>query len=103
MTETTRISQQELESLPRWARLAFAARCLRRARQLVGAGQPARILDGALGALEQAARTAQASDELADAAASAYTLALDNLDARGAPPGPSDDQGVVVGCMVAHA
>src|SRR5262245_22609721 len=94
---THRITQQEVQPLPRWARLAFAARCLRRARPLAG---PAQALDSALDRLEGACRAGAAGDELADAAAGAYTLALDNLDGA-APAGDHDRE--VVACMLAHA
>jgi hypothetical protein len=92
-----RITQQEVQPLPRWARLAFAARCLRRARSLVG---PAPALDSALDWLAVACRVGHAGDELADAAAGAYTLALDHLD--GTTGGTDHDREVVV-CMLAHA
>jgi hypothetical protein len=92
-----RITQQEVQPLPRWARLAFAARCLRRARGLAGR---ARALDSALDLLDSACRAGSAGDELADAAAGAYTLALDNLDAR---PGAADHDREVIVCMLAHA
>jgi hypothetical protein len=100
-----RISENELRPLPRWGRVALALRCLRRARGLIQpASGPARILDDALARIQQAVAAGQAGDDLAAAAASAYTLALDNLDA---PPssGPADaqaDQDVIT-CMVAHA
>lgn len=95
----TRITQAEVEPLPRWARLALAARCVRRARALLAAPVPA--LDEALARLDAAAEAAVAEaapavDDLAAAAARAYTLALDNVD-RG------DDEASVVTCMVAHA
>jgi hypothetical protein len=92
-----RITEQEVQPLPRWARLAFAARCLRRARSLAGTAQ---ALDSALDQLENACRTGAAGDELADAAAGAYTLALDNLDGA-APAGDQDRE--VVACLLAHA
>jgi hypothetical protein len=99
MTEPARISHQDLLPLPRWARLALALRCVRRARGLLQAPErQSRILDQALACLDRAVRTGSAGDELADAAASAYTLALDNLDT------PTSDEDVeVVTCMVAHA
>ncbi len=97
-----RIGENELRPLPRWARVALALRCLRRARGLIhpGAAQ-AQVLDTALARLEQAVRTARAGDDLADAAAAAYTLALDNLDAPPASPTTADHD--VTTCMVAHA
>jgi hypothetical protein len=102
MTEAARITAQEVLPLPRWARLAFATRCVRRARPLLRApAEQVRVLESALAGAEQAARTAQAGDELADAAAAAYTLALDNLDGRA--PAAQGDEAVVVTCMVAHA
>ena len=96
-----RIGQHELQPLPRWARLAFAARCIRRARALVAPPpEQARVLDSALARLEEATASGRAAeDELADAAASAYRLALDNIDARGGP----DEDVMVATCMVAHA
>ena len=93
-----RISQAELEPLPRWARLALAARCVRRARALISPPEAqGRTLDEVLVRLDQTTDTATASDDLADAAASAYTLALDNVDAAG------DEEASVITCMVAHA
>jgi hypothetical protein len=98
---SARIGQAEIESLPRWPRLALAVRCVRRARDLVGpAGRAAAIIDDALARVDQSARTGAASEDLADAAASAYTLALDHLDGEG----PGDDHDAVVRtCMIAHA
>ena len=102
MTETQRITQQELQPLPRWARLALTARCLRRARELVRAPtEQAGVLDEALARIEQASGQGRAGDELADAAAAAYTLALDRLDQKA--PVAEPDEAVVVVCMVAHA
>jgi hypothetical protein len=97
-----RIGENELRPLPRWARLALALRCLQRARGLVSPpAAQARVLDDALTRIEQAVATAQAGDELAEAAAAAYTLALDNLDAPPASPTQADCD--VSTCMVAHA
>jgi hypothetical protein len=102
MTDSVRISHQELLPLPRWARLALALRCVRRARHLlrVPVAELATV-DGALAQLDGAIRRAQAGDELADAAAAAYTLALDNLD--GQTTVEAEEDTVVVTCMVAHA
>jgi hypothetical protein len=102
MSETTRITQQEVQPLPRWARLAFAARCLRRALPLVQApAEQRRVLESAIVRIEQAARTAWADDDLADAAASAYTLALDNVDSRDSSA--TAENRTIITCMVAHA
>ncbi len=102
MTEAARIALQEVLPLPRWARLAFAARCVRRARPLLRApAEQATVLESALARTEHAAQTAHADDELAAAAAAAYTLALDNLD--GKAPTSAENEAVVVACMVAHA
>jgi hypothetical protein len=102
MTEAARITQQEVQPLPRWARLAFATRCIRRARPLLRAPAPqVRILEDALARTEESARLGRSGDELAEAAASAYTLALDNLD--GKAPSAGEPEAVVVTCMVAHA
>jgi hypothetical protein len=104
MSEAGRIGLAEVQALPRWARLALAARCVRRARRLVRApAEQARVLDGTLARVEEAAAAGKAGDELADAAAAAYTLALDNLDARGGAAPAGEDEPVVVTCMVAHA
>jgi hypothetical protein len=98
-----RIAQHEIQPLPRWARLALAARCLRRARGLARpAPAQAALLDTALARLEEAVTTGRAGEGLEEAAASAYTLALDNLDAP-APATPSQADLDVVTCMVAHA
>jgi hypothetical protein len=103
MTDAARFSQQELFTLPRWARLALALRCIRRARLLVKASPTVlATLDQTLARIEQAVRRGAGEDELADAAAAAYTLALDNLDGKiPSPAGEEDTQ--VVTCMVAHA
>jgi hypothetical protein len=101
MSETGRITQHELLGLPRWARVAFAAHCLRRAQPLLRAGgESAAVLRRALDRIEQAARTASA-EGLDEDAASAYTLALDNLDGKQAADANEND--TVVTCMVAHA
>jgi hypothetical protein len=102
MSESARITQQEVQSLPRWARLAFAVRCLRRAQGLLhGSGGQLTILASALGRIDEAARMACAGDDLAEAAAAAYTLALDNLD--GPVPPTTTENDTIVTCMVAHA
>jgi hypothetical protein len=102
MNEATRITQQELQPLPRWARLAFAARCLRRAwSQLRAPAEQVRVLGEALAHVEQAGAAGAAGDEVADAAASAYTLALDNLDGKAGAPAGEDE--TVFTCLVAHA
>jgi hypothetical protein len=103
MTDAARFSEQELSTLPRWARLALALRCIRRARLLVKAS-PAVLatLDQTVARIEQAVRQGSGDDELADAAAAAYTLALDNLDGRTLSPAGEEDTQVVT-CMVAHA
>jgi hypothetical protein len=102
MSETARITQQEVQSLPRWARLAFAARCLRRAQGLLQSpGEPFDVLGSALQHIDGAARTAAEHDDLAEAAASAYTLALDRLD--GPEPTSTTENDTIVTCMVAHA
>src|SRR4051794_35908063 len=93
-----RIGQHEIEPLPRWARLALAARCVRRARALIAPPpEQARVLDEGLDRLDRAVASASAGDDLADAAAAAYTLALDNADSG------ADEDAAVVTCMVAHA
>jgi hypothetical protein len=97
-----RISQNEVLPLPRWARLGLALRCVRRARGLITPpDDQARLLDSVLSRLTSAVEAGRSGEDLADAAASAYTLALDNLDARAAPA--TDDDAVVVTCMVAHS
>jgi hypothetical protein len=102
MSDTVRITQKELEPLPRWARLAFAGRCLRRAQTLLyGPAEQMAVLSSALKQIEAAAAGRGAGDELADAAASAYTLALDNLDSGDVSSMPEND--TIVTCMVAHA
>jgi hypothetical protein len=98
----TRIGEAELRPLPRWARVALALRCLRRARGLVCPPAPqAQVLDEALARIQYAVETGHAGDDLADAAAAAYTLALDNLDAP--PSSPTQADRDVSTCMVAHA
>jgi hypothetical protein len=102
MSESARITQQELKPLPRRARLAFAARCLRRAHPLLHASEDQRrTLGSALERLDRAARGACSDEELTDAAAAAYTLALDNLDHK--DPSPTAEDHAVATCMAAHA
>lgn len=97
-----RIAQQEIQPLPRWARLALAVRCLQQARTLLQPGpSQAAILDTALARLQEAATTGRAGERLEEAAAAAYTLALDNLDEAPATPHAAD-QDVLI-CLVAHA
>lgn len=99
----SRIGQGEIEPLPHWWRVALALRCVERARRLIAPPEEqARLLDGVILRLAGAVRSRAAGDDLADAAATAYTLALDNLDGRVAPPAIDDDI-VVVTCMVAHS
>jgi hypothetical protein len=101
MSDTARITQKELETLPRWARVAFAGRCLRRAQTLLyGPAEQMAVLASALTHIEKAAAGGD-SDDLAGAAAAAYTLALDNLDSSEASSLPEND--TIVTCMVAHA
>jgi hypothetical protein len=108
MSEGQRVTPQEIERLPRWARLAFAARCVRRARALLAmSADPQQVVERALALVEEASHKGRADDELADAAAAAYTMALNHLDGQegGPPPGPHGDEedALVVACMVAHA
>ncbi len=107
MSETQRFTQEEIQALPRWARLAFAARCVRRARNLLhGSPDYTRIVDRAIGLAEEAAARGQAADQLADAAGAAYTLALNAVEAVDSSPeaGPAPDEDrLVVACTVAHA
>lgn len=99
---TVRIAQHELQPLPRWARLALAARCLQRARAIVQPGpRQSAILDTALARLQEAASTGRADERLEEVAAAAYTLALDNLDVPPASASAADQD--VITCMVAHA
>jgi hypothetical protein len=101
MSDTARITQKELEALPRWARVAFAGRCLRRAQTLLYTpAEQLALLASALRHIEKSAGSGD-SDELAGAAAAAYTLALDNLDGGEASSMPEND--TIVTCMVAHA
>jgi hypothetical protein len=98
-----RITRIEIMPLPRWARLALAARCLRRARDLVRpAPAHAAILDRAISQIEESAAAAHPAAGLADSAAAAYSLALDNLDLP-TPETPDAGDREVVTCMVAHA
>ena len=97
---TGRIGQQEIESLPRASQLRLAARCVRRARAMLGpAGKAGRTLDAVLDRLDEASRAQRFDDRLTDAAAAAYTLALDHVDHRE----PGDEDQAVVTCLVAHA
>jgi hypothetical protein len=99
MSDTTRIMQKEVEALPRRARLAFAGRCLRRAQTLLyGSAEHMAVLASALKQIEATA-DGGTGDELAEAAASAYTLALDNVDSSETLP----ENDSIVTCMVAHA
>jgi hypothetical protein len=97
-----RIGEPEVRELPRWARLSLALRCLRRARALIHPStEQALVLDGALDRIDQAVHAGRAGDELADAAAATYTLALDNLDSPPLTPSAADYD--VTTCLVAHA
>jgi hypothetical protein len=101
MSNTARITQKELEALPRWARVAFAGRCLRRAQSLLyGPAEQMAVMTSALNHIEKAGGSGD-SDNLAGEAAAAYTLALDNLDGDEASSLPEND--TIVTCMVAHA
>lgn len=102
MSDPARISHQELLPLPHWLRLGLALRCLRRARGFVKARpEQLQVIDHGLERLDRAARAGRAGDDLADAAAAAYTLALDNLDTGKDSSG--DEDTVVLTCMLAHA
>jgi hypothetical protein len=106
MHDEPRITDEEIQALPRWARLAFAVRCVRRAAALLRApAAHAEGIDRALALAEQAARLGRADDALADAAAAAYRLALDTIDPGGHVPAVplADDDAVIVTCTVAHA
>jgi hypothetical protein len=106
MTEPQRFTQEEIQPLPRWARLGFAARCVQRARGLVqGSAEQARVIERAIALVRDASRKGQASEELADAAAAAYTLALNEVDLAHQPgeSGGEEDDRLVVLCTVAHA
>jgi hypothetical protein len=108
MSGTQRFTQEEIQSLPRWVRLGFAARCVRRARNLLNApGDQLRVIDNAINLTEQASRNGHASDQLADAAAAAYTLALNTVDFAGRAPGAEassvEDDALIAACTVAHA
>jgi len=108
MTEAQRLTQVEIQSLPRWARLAFAARCVRRAGALLrGSEEQRRVIARAIALVEEASRSGQAGDQLADAAAAAYTLALNEVDFSHAPGQTSEsgeeDDTLIVTCTVAHA
>jgi hypothetical protein len=97
-----RIGEAEVRPLPRWARLALALRCLRRARGLIHPPtEQALVLDGALDCIEEAVHNGRAGEDQATAAAAAYTLALDNLDTPPLTPAAADRD--VTTCMVAHA
>jgi hypothetical protein len=106
MAAAPKVTQDEIQALPRWARLAFAARCVRRAQQLLsGPDDEAQVIDRAMRLVEEAAWRGQAGDELADAAAAAYTLALNAVDAT-EPTGTSraeEEDSLILTCTVAHA
>jgi hypothetical protein len=108
MSGLSRFTQEEIQSLPRWARLAFAARCVRRARGLLlGPADYVRVIDRAVTLVEEAGRAGRASDQLADAAAAAYTLALNTVDFTQRPDGADapavEDDTLIIACTVAHA
>ncbi len=105
MSDAQPLTQDEIQALPRWARLALAARCVRRAVGLLRApAEQKQIIERAVALTEEAARTGHAGDELADAAAAAYTLVLNTLDEpdTARPPAVEDDAAIVT-CIVAHA
>jgi hypothetical protein len=108
MNGTPRFTQEEIQALPRWARLAFAARCVRRARGLLqGPAERLEAIDRALTLVEQASRVGHADDRLAEAAAAAYTYTLNAVEFAEPPPGAaasaSAEDTLVVACSVAHA
>ena len=62
MAEPQRFTQEQMQPLPRWARLAFAARCVRRAATLLrGPAEQARVIDRAIALVEEASRLGQAA------------------------------------------
>ena len=99
---SARITRIEIMPLPRWARVALAARCLKRARALVNpTAEQATILDKAIAGIDGSASSGKWSEGLAETAAAAYSLALDRLDAPSTTDEAHDRD--VVTCMVAHA
>jgi hypothetical protein len=108
MNGAQKVTQEEIQALPRWARLAFAARCVRRARALLqGPSEPVQIIERALSLAEEASRRGQAGEQLADAAAAAYTLTLNAVELGARPAqavSPSEEEdALIVLCTVAHA
>jgi hypothetical protein len=99
---STRITRIDVLPLPRWGRLALAARCLARARSLVKPKpEHAAVLDKAITGIVASAETGEWSEGLAESAAAAYSLALDELDSPSRTEEAHDQD--VVTCMVAHA
>ena len=100
MHGSQRITAEDLQPLPRWARLALALRAARPAAALLHGRPEAAAVDQALALVEQACRHGRADDgPLADAAAAAYTLTLNTAEGDG----PADEDALVLTCAAAHA
>jgi hypothetical protein len=107
MTEAPRFRQEEIQSLPRWARLAFAARCVGRARTLLqGPPDYVKVIDRAIRLVEESSWKGRPEEKLADAAAAADTLALKTVELTppaGAAGTAPDEDTLIIACTVAHA
>jgi hypothetical protein len=104
MAGAQRFSQEEIQSLPRWPRLAFAARCVRRAQALLqGPPEYVQVIERAVALVEESAWKGRAVEQLAEAAAAAYTLALNTVDMGGRGGAAPDEDTLIIACTVAHA
>jgi hypothetical protein len=97
MHGSQRVTAEELQSLPRWARLALALRAARPAAACLSGRPEAVTVDQALTLVDQACRHGRADEgPLAEAAAAAYTLTLNVAD------GPADEDAAILTCAAAH-
>src|SRR5947209_7436342 len=91
------ITDKDLQQLPRWARVAFAARCGRRVQRLIrrfwqnGTPEVLQAFDTAIALAEQSAAQARVNEGLEKALRAAETYApamagMAQVQASGAPP-----------------
>jgi hypothetical protein len=105
MTAAQRFTQEEVQSLPRWPRLAFAARCVRRAQALLqGPPEYVQVIERAVSLVEDSTWKGRSHEQVAEAAAGAYTLALNTVELGGRAEGQGPDEDtLIIACTVAHA
>lgn len=104
MAGAQRFRQEEIQSLPRWPRLAFAARCVRRGQALLqGPPDYVQVIERAISFVEDSTWKGRPNERLAEAAAAAYTLALNTVDLGGRAGQTPDEDTLIIACTVAHA